>query len=116
MTLWRSFKTEHKAACRLLIEHGELSYFRHNGAVTRIVLDELALAELRVIGVDLYWYLEDEAQSFALIPESIPEIGQLRRYLSQWRGFDYTGLLNFDITQQTHLRLWPLLELVEKRA
>lgn len=113
MTLWRTKHSATKPARRLLIEQGELSYYRANGAITRVLIDQLELAELRVIGHELYWFLLDDQGNQALIPESISEIGQLRRYLSQWRGFDYTGLLNFDITQQTCLRLWPL---VQKRA
>jgi hypothetical protein len=112
MTLWRSLRSEKKAARHLLIEHGELSYFRNKGAVTRIQIDSLVLAKLKVIDVDIYWYLEDDEGNFVLIPESIPEIGQLRRYLSAWRGFNYDGLLNFDITQQTEVQLWPIEEVL----
>lgn len=107
MMLWRKQTQNESTPSRLHIEFGELSYYRSNGAVTRIEIDDLRLAELRVIKQEVYWYLEDQSGSFALIPERIENIGVLRRYLSNWRGFNYDGLLRFDVEQQTRLQLWP---------
>lgn len=100
----------------LSIERGRLTYLRSNGALTCIEIDALALAELRVLRGEVYWYLEDEHQAFVLIPETTNGLGNVRRYLSAWRGFNYHGLLNFDLTQQTELRLWPLVDRNPKQA
>jgi len=116
MTMWRSlfsspFISQRPVVRILHIEEGALSYYRKNGAVTRIEVDDLKLAELRTINGQLFWYLVDHTDAFALIPESVPEIGILRRYLSTWRGFNYDGLLRFDPEEADYLQLWPLPEL-----
>ncbi|TCS41649.1 hypothetical protein [Reinekea marinisedimentorum] len=110
MTLWRKQTQNETTQSRLHIEFGELTYYRSNGAITRLEIDDLRLAELRVINGEVYWYLEDQSGAFALIPETMTSIGLLRRYLSNWRGFNYDGLLRFDTEQQTRLQLWPLLQ------
>ncbi|WP_196157098.1 hypothetical protein [Reinekea sp. G2M2-21] len=92
------------------IEQGVLVYVRENGALTQIDIDQLRLAELRVLNQGLYWYLVDEQGNFVLLPESLADIGVVRRYLSSWRGFNYDGLLRFDASQQQTLRLWPLAD------
>ncbi len=114
MTIWRSLKKENQAVVSLFIDQGVLRHYRANGALTQIVIDDLKLAELRVIKGITYWYLEDNQQAFALIPETLDEIGLIRRYLSLWRGFDYDGLLKFESEHDQSLQLWPLR--VEKVA
>jgi hypothetical protein len=108
--------TKTKPEGGLVIEQGRLTYVRSTGATSVIEIDSLHLAEVRVLRGEVYWYLEDESQAFVLIPESTKSIGLLRRYLSSWRGFNYDGLLSFDITAQTELRLWPLLDPLVDRA
>jgi hypothetical protein len=108
MTLWRKLIQQEPGKNSLKIESGDLFYIRANGALTRLEIDDLRLAELKVLNQELYWYLEDQSGAFALIPESVDGIGTLRRYLSSWRGFNYDGLLRFDTEHQSRLQLWPL--------
>jgi len=109
MTVWQSLLTQKKVVRSLHIEAGQLSYYRPNGAITRIYIDDLTHAELRQINSQLYWYLLDQSGAFALIPEAGTQIGLLRRYLSSWRGFNYDGLLRFDPSTDQRLLLWSLL-------
>lgn len=108
MTLWRSKKESDQPATRLHIEDGTLYYYREKGALTRLQIDALKYCELRVIFGEVYWYLVDEANAFALIPERYSDIAKVRQYLSQWRGFNYDGLCRFEPEAQASLQLWPL--------
>lgn len=108
MTIWQSQKSAVKPARELHIEHGRLFYYRSNGALTCIEIDDLTYADIRTIQQQNYWFLEDKYGAFALIPESCPQIGLIRRYLSQWRGFNYDGLLKFDDSDSSQVQLWPL--------
>lgn len=108
MTLWRSEKDRLKPARELHIEQGRLFYYRPNGALTCIEIDDLAYADIRTIQQQNYWFLEDKFGAFVLIPESCAQIALLRRYLSQWRGFNYDGLLRFDGSEKSLVQLWPL--------
>lgn len=111
MTFWRKLKqvsAGQPQESKVQIDLGELSYYRSNGALTRIDIDDLSCAELRVIANEVYWYLEDKSGAYVLVPEQCSGIGELRRYLSSWRGFNYDGLLRFDMARQVKLQLWPL--------
>jgi hypothetical protein len=103
-------RAEKKNAKTIHIEKGVLFYYRPNGVVTRIEIDDLKRVELKVLKFEIYWHLIDTQDNFALIPESVSDIGILRRYLSNWRGFNYDGLLRFDWTKQTRMQLWPIEE------
>ena len=115
MTLWRTLKSAATPARSLLIEQGRLYFYRANGALTMIELDDLEKAELRVLHSHIYWLLTDKYHNEALIPDNNPDIGYLRRYLAQWRGFNYDGLLRFDSAQQSQLQLWPIEKQTKQR-
>ncbi|MFT4674365.1 MAG: hypothetical protein ACI9RY_001133 [Reinekea sp.] len=108
MTVWRPLQAQKELVRSLHIEAGELIYYRPSGAITRVVIDELARAELRQIRNQMYWYLLDQSGAFALIPETCTQLGLLRRYLSAFRGFNYDGLLRFDPSIDQDLLLWSV--------
>ncbi len=110
MTIWRTLKAATSPARSILIEQGTLSFYRANGALTLIEIDDLVSAEIRVLQGDIYWLLIDKNDNMALIADDNPDIGQVRRYLSQWRGFNYDGLLRFDKDHQSSLQLWPIAQ------
>lgn len=93
----------------LMIHGGLLCYCRINGTLSCIELDALMSVELRALRENIYWHLQDELGNFVLVPEATPGVDLLRRHLSSWRGFDYTGLCGFDPQRQQRLALWPLL-------
>ena len=110
MTIWRTLKSVTTPVRSILIEHGTMTYFRANGALTILEIDDLSRAEIRVLRGEIYWLLTDKYDNIALIADSNPDIGILRRYLSHWRGFNYDGLLRFDKDRQSSLQLWPIAQ------
>lgn len=111
MTLTRLRLNEISDGHSLRLEHGILSYFRPGEIVTRLDIADLTCVELRKVRGKIYWYLVDRSNCFAIIPEDCPDIRTIRRYLSQWTGFDYDGLIRFDTTQESTLQLWPFKQL-----
>jgi|TARA_B110000503_G_scaffold15687_1_gene22112 hypothetical protein len=110
MTVWQSLYAQKEIVRSLHIEAGELIYYRPSGAITRVVVDELARVELRQIKNQMYWYLLDQSGAFALIPETCTQIGSLRRYLTPFHGFNYDGLLRFEPSTDQRLLLWSLAD------
>lgn len=94
-----------------MLNDDELVYRRASGART-----ELDLADLTQVSVfadasgQCYWHIEGKGCTEAIVPIDIPGESLIRQYLSQWRGFDYDGLVRFvsEVQPQGHKQLWPL--------
>ena len=91
---------------------GWLYYRRANAALSSCDIDHLQCAWLLSLGGQVYWHLIDQHGYFVLLPESTPGLGELRRYLARWRGFNYDAVCRFDAAVDTRVQLWPLVAAV----
>jgi hypothetical protein len=112
MVKWWSLDKQHPQG--VFVEHGELHWYRTSGVLTRIVIDDLNQVSIFSHHEKVYWYLIDQQQNFAVIPEETMGMPIIRQYLSSWRGFDYDSLLRYEPAQGS-VQLWPIAAL-KRRA
>lgn len=88
----------------------QLVYHRNPGALTRLNLAGLEAVDVVVAGDTCYWHLTAHDRQEAVVPIGIPGESLIRQYLSDWRGFDYDGLVRFvsEPPARGRKRLWPL--------
>ncbi|MBU2864865.1 hypothetical protein QWZ13_06460 [Reinekea marina] len=112
MVKWWSLDKQHPKG--VFIEQGELHWYRHNGVLTRLVIDELRNVSVFSYQDQVFWHLIDQHNNIAVIPEQTMGMPIIRQYLSSWRGFNYDALLRYEPEQQA-VQLWPI-EAKQKRA
>lgn len=112
MVKWWSLDKQHPKG--VFIEHGELHWYRNEGVLTRIVIDELQCVSVFSYREEVYWHLIDQYNNRAVIPEQTMGMPIIRQYLSSWRGFNYDALLRYQ-PEQKRVQLWPY-ERKQKRA
>ncbi|WP_127556166.1 hypothetical protein [Saccharospirillum alexandrii] len=101
----------------VVLTDDHLVYQRASGART-----ELDLADLTRVSVfadasgQCFWHIEGKGCTEAIVPVDIPGESLIRQYLSQWRGFDYDGLVRFvsEAQPQGRRQLWPLTVSTER--
>ena len=105
MVKWWSLDKQHPHG--VFIEHGELHWYRTNGVLTRIIIDDLKQVSIFTYNDQVYWHLIDQHQNVAVIPEDTMGMPIIRQYLSSWRGFDYDSLLRYE-PSSAQIQLWPI--------
>lgn len=94
----------------VILTEDALVYMRINGAVTELDLADLSRVSVFASGDQCYWHIEGKGCNEAIVPMDVPGESLIRQYLSDWRGFDYDGLVRFvsDDQPQGRRQLWPL--------
>lgn len=94
----------------VMLDDDQLVYRRASGARTELDLADLTRVSVFAVADQCYWHIEGKGCSEAIVPIDIPGESLIRQYLSQWRGFDYDGLVRFisDAEPQGRRQLWPL--------
>ncbi|WP_394170031.1 hypothetical protein [Saccharospirillum alexandrii] len=115
------FRRQHRSDAgsgpAVVLTDDQLVYRRASGART-----ELDLADLTRVSVfadasgQCFWHIEGKGCTEAIVPVDVPGESLIRQYLSQWRGFDYDGLVRFvsEGQSQGHRQLWPLTVSTER--
>lgn len=104
----RSAKTSEGPS--VVLTGDELVYRRASGARTDLDLADLTRVSVFAVAGQCFWHIEGKGCSEAIVPIDIPGESLIRQYLSEWRGFDYDGLVRFvsEAEPEGQKQLWPL--------
>ncbi|WP_028669297.1 hypothetical protein [Saccharospirillum impatiens] len=95
----------------VVLTDDHLVYCRPSGARTELDLADLTRVTVFAVGSgQCFWHIEGKGCSEAIVPLDVPGESLIRQYLSQWRGFDYDGLVRFVSAEKPHgqTQVWPL--------
>lgn len=91
------------------LTNDRMVYRRGEHACTEFDMAALQSAEVLTVRERCYWHLRGAGKLEAIVPVGIPGENLIRHYLSEWRGFDYDGLVRFvsEPPANDRRRLWP---------
>lgn len=102
-----------KQTLGVFLDGGELLWSRPGGVETRVAIDNLRQVFVFTQQSQVVWFIEDNDENYAVIPEHTFGMSAVRRYLSNWRGFNYDALLRYELGGEA-TQLWPLIELRQR--
>lgn len=111
LTLW---PFQQKTVLGVFLEHDQLVWYRPGAVVTKVSMDNLRQVFVFTQQSQVVWFIEDNDENYAVIPEHTFGMAAIRRYLANWQGFNYDALLRYELGAEA-TQLWPLID-IKKRA
>lgn len=108
MLNWRQKTQKQYSLGHVTLEGFMLVYCRTSGVLTQLDLRDLQRVSLLTIKGQVHWHLQTLDGEEALLAESLPGMGRLRRALAEQSEFDYHALCQFDPEQECQADIWHL--------